>query len=368
MTYKIGSTLARLLGILGLVPGVWVVGSYLLDVFGMRNSELVLEDAIFFGGISILSLILLIPWLERPLIRRSISYNLSIVKSLVVIPLTALVAIQGSAGLLSIDFVEENAKLLVTFGVLAIWLAFLFFAVYPGYYARLLDRQADPTKRGISMASRNIKTRLSFDAHPRGYYAPAEQKTSRLPGFVVKLLAILAILSAAVGFYGSRATNFIPDPDAVNWFEAHALNVAIAASLALLFVMLFSPDRSPKFFMRSKVLRAFVVAFMLGVAVFFGVNKSLATSIPALLASMETGAPGQIIVEVVQQNPDQFSGCTKSADVRMMDWAEGKSMMICSIPIGIWQELRPGLTLKLLGTRTQYGFTYTLVGRNWADS
>lgn len=336
---------------------------------GMRGSSVTGSDAFVFGALSLLSLLLLVPWLERPLVRRSINDRVSTLKMLIVVPVSGLVALQGGAGLLSIDFIADYGQGAVMLVMLGMWVAFLYLAVFPGPYSKVLDRMADPSKRGISMATRNIKARMTFDAHPRGYTRAEVKKRSRFPDFVVKILAVFIVLLAAVSFYGSRATNFIPNPEIVNWVSSNGILFAVATALSLLFVLLFSPDRSPKFYIKSQVLRSFLLAGMMGVAVFAGMGRSFATGLPALYAEVMPGLSGQIRVVVVRRGAEDSTGlCTQSAHVRPPNWAANDTFEICAIPIAVWRGLEPGMTLVLRGNRSRYGFSYEAIGRDWTGT
>ncbi|PTX56596.1 hypothetical protein C8N43_1256 [Litoreibacter ponti] len=175
------------------------------------------------------------------------------------------------------------------------------------------------------------------------------------------LLWLYAItLLAGIGYVMSFA-RFVPDPAYVALVSAQSVNLIIAGAVGagVLAVIAGPPLRfMPR---RSWVTRTGVMVCAT-TAVSLLLPAFLMSAAPALHALAVQGPERTITVEVAERGTRLSAhGCDRQAHVTQA--GSGEVHMICNVPEGLWETLRPGQNLRLSGYGSPYGLHYDTIAR-----
>lgn len=145
--------MARLLGILGLLPGLLIVSVWALEFHGFSDRPSGIDRRLVPAiAISMLSFVLIIPSIEQRLTRRSDNHMISFFKAMLLLIISGLIAMSILAVLSGIVRAFPELKVFFEIFRATLFGMFLILSIAPGHYAierrSRFNREAEANANG----------------------------------------------------------------------------------------------------------------------------------------------------------------------------------------------------------------------------
>lgn len=358
MVYSIGSKLSRVLGIIGVLPGLLVAVGLTSDFFGFGDgSNRVDQRLIPPIAISLLSFVLIVPSIEQRLISRSDNSVVSFVKAILVLVITGLIGLMAMAIILVAVMVAPESKLVLTTSAGALFSLFIIFAVFPGFYAHELRDRVNRDDAAEDQSDGLAVQRASSSVPPHAKQFPKIKKSKFIETTVRYTLSFLIAMILFVLATPIRAIPSYRLMEVVGYAPLVLVSVGV-------FVMLLLASKAPGRSIGSRI--GFVVKKNISY-ISYGIFPLL-----VLIVSPLTFATGLVFVsgfvphkssdfmelEVVQNYQTATRNCDNPILAHLPDWPAESTYTICAVPEDVRIRLRAGSTLVLKGYQSSVGFLY----------